>query len=827
MTHKFGFFLALSLWCGLLYGGINDRQDSFTVGPNRATLEDSVDYLLHLASVNLDRYPQRAFTNASIAKHISSQMKWSNKQAMACKYMGEAKIELEDYYQAKKYLIDAIDYFTEETPKILGDCYYLLAETNYYLAEYKEANKNYRSAIALYEKTGDRRRVANALQNIGLLYHELNDLEKASKYYNESMVINNELENDTNIAGLYQNMGLIHYRNNDFIKALDFFEKSIRIYQELADTQNIATTFSNIGLIQLQQQYYKEAFNSFKKSYNLFQITGYRLGKMWARHNMGIANVWLQEYKTAEKYLNESLTQAYSLHNPEGVMSNLNALSDLMAQKGNYEQAFYYYLDYTELRDSIQLLESRGKIAELEALYNLEAQEKKINQSIAALKKHKAQRIGFIVLLAIVTITSVFIYIAYRKKRHAEVEIYSDKLTLENVLEEKNKELEAQIMERKIAEESDKLKSAFLANMSHELRTPMNAIIAFSNFLREPDLPEKKREEYLDHIASAGDNLLHLIDDIIDIAKLEAKQLKISIGPVNISRMLRELKRVFQKIKAKSNYKADLVLSIDPHNDFIINTDVLRIKQILNNLIENAFKYTPRGIIEFGVKHTGEGMLFFVKDNGVGISPEKQDKIFDRFSQIDSELNRKYGGTGLGLAISKNLAELLGGKIWVESEPDKGSSFYVLIPANDLRMVEVSGPNISKVNKLVNEKNYNWAKKTILVAEDEELNYKVLNSCLSKTNARILRATNGEKAVEMCQQEKIDLVLMDIQMPVMDGYEATSKIKASNISVPIIAQTPYALANEKERCIDAGCDDYITKPLDLDQLLSLINKYLA
>jgi len=827
MIQKFGIFIALSLWCGMLYGGIGYHQDSFIVGVNPTTLEDSVDYLLHLASVNLDLYPQQAFTHASIAKQISTQLKWNDKSAMACKYMGEAKIELEDYYQAKKYLIDAIEYFTEETPKILGDCYYLLAKANYYLAEYEEANNNYRSAIALFEKTNDRRRIANTLQNIGLLYHELDDLEKASEYYNKALEINKELKNDTNIAGLYQNMGIIYYRNNNFKKAIDFYEKSIHMYQQLADTQNIATTFSNIGLINLQQEHYKEAFNNFKKSYELFEQSGYRLGKMWAEHNMGTAKLWQKEYNHAEKYYKESLAQAYALNNPEGIMSNLDALTDLMAQQGKYEEAFFYHLDFTNLRDSIHVLESKGKISELEALYNLESREKQISESLLALKKQKTQKLGFIILLIVISATSVIIYIAYRRKKHAEGEIYSDKLNLENVLEEKNKELKAQIMERKIAEESDKLKSAFLANMSHELRTPMNAITAFSNFLREPDLPESKREEYLDHISSAGDNLLHLIDDIIDIAKLESRQLKISIGPVNISRMLRELKKVFQKIKNKSNFRADLILAIDPFNDYIINTDVLRVKQILNNLIENAFKYTPKGIIEFGVKHTQDGMLFFVKDTGIGIPYEKQDKIFDRFSQIDSELNRKYGGTGLGLAISKNLAELLGGKIWVDSQTDKGSVFYVLIPANDLRMVEISGPDLPQVNKLVNEKKYNWATKTILVAEDEELNYKILNSYLSKTKARILRAENGEKAIEICQQEKINVILMDIQMPVMDGYETAQRIKALNINVPIIAQTSYAMANEKEKCIDAGCDDYITKPLNLDQLLSLIDKFIV
>jgi signal transduction histidine kinase/CheY-like chemotaxis protein len=599
------------------------------------------------------------------------------------------------------------------------------------------------------------------------------------------------------------------------------------MYRNLADTQSIATTFSNIGLIQLNQRYYREAYENFYKSYRLFSKTDYKLGKMWALHNMGTAKLWLKEYTEAEEYYKQSLDAAEQLINPEGVLSNLNALSEVKAQTGEYRDAFYYYVDFTEMRDSIKSQETREKISELETLYNIESHEKQLNESLIVIRRQRAQTIAIVVILALISITSVVIYIAYRKKKKAEVKIYSHKLDLENVLVAKDRELETQKMERKIAEESDKLKSAFLANMSHELRTPMNAIIAFSNFLREPNLPQKKHDEYLDHITSAGDSLLRLIDDIIDIAKLEARQLKISIGPVNISRMLRELKKVFTKIKGKNNYTANLILRIDPHHDYIVNTDVLRIKQILSNLIENAFKYTKRGVIEFGVIKKEEGLMFFVRDTGIGIPSEKLEKIFDRFLQIDSELNRRFGGTGLGLAISKNLAELLGGKIWVESEEGKGSTFYVLIPANDFRMVEISHEPATSTAKYAPENHYDWDGKTILIAEDEELNYRVLDSCLKRTRAKLLRDENGKKAVELCQDQHIDLVLMDIQMPVMDGYEATQRIKSMNLNVPVIAQTSFAMANEKERCINAGCDDYVTKPLDLEKLLRIINQLFS
>jgi len=316
-----------------------------------------------------------------------------------------------------------------------------------------------------------------------------------------------------------------------------------------------------------------------------------------------------------------------------------------------------------------------------------------------------------------------------------------------------------------------------------------------------------------------------LIDDIIDTAKIEAKQLKISINPINISHLMKELKSVFTKLKLKYNYSAELILNIDTQKDCIVNTDAIRVKQVLNNLLENAFKYTKKGIIEFGFKEEyDKGILFYVKDTGTGIPIEKQAKIFERFSRIETDLNRKYGGTGLGLTISKNLAELLGGKIWVESKPDKGSTFFMLIPSTGLRYVDVVNEK-SYVSKPLLSKNYNWSKKTILIAEDEELNFKVLHSCLARTNVRIVHAKDGLEALDLFKKEKIDIVLMDLQMPIMDGYEATHEIKKINNNMPVIAQTSYVLANEKEKCLDAGCDDYITKPLNLEELLSKIDTY--
>lgn len=826
MLRRFGFIFALSLCLGSILANNSITPDSFTTGIIPTRLQDSVDYLLHIASATVRTHPLRAFENASHAKDLCVSNKWDQKLVLAYKYMGESKIESEDYYEAKKYLVESVALLTDEMPKTSGNIFFLLGKAHYFLGEYEDANNNYLKALKLFESENRELDIAKTLQNIGLIHHNLDDLDKASYYYHRALDINMKMKNDTNIAGLYQNLGIIFYTNNDFEKALNYYEKSIRIYKELDQTDNIATTFSNIALIQLKQAEYEKAFANFQHSYDLFVSCNSRVGQMWTLHNSGTAKLYLKEYDAAKEYYDQSLALARGMNNPEGILSNLSAFTELSEQIQDYQSAYYYYSDYTEINDSIHSADLVERIAELETLYNIETQEKQLAANDAELKRQKTQKTAILIVLFFMIIALSIIYLAYREKKLSEIQIVSSKLDLENSLVEKNKELANQITERKIAEESDKLKSAFLANMSHELRTPMNAIIAFSNFLRDPKLSSPKRNEYLDHITTAGDSLLRLIDDIIDIAKLEAKQLKISISPVNINRLLREIEKVFVNIKSKNQFPAKLKINIDPKIDYIVNTDAIRVKQVMINLLENSFKYTPSGTIEFGMLVKQEWLEFYVRDTGIGIPKAKQAKIFDRFSQVETEMNKKYGGTGLGLAICKNLINLLGGEIWVESASRKGSIFRFTLPINDLRSIEMNTDIPEAKTTLHKSNNYNWETKTIIVAEDEELNFKVLESCLSKTNARILRAVDGLQVVEIAMKEKVDLVLMDIQMPHMNGYEATQAIKKLNNEIPVIAQTSFAMAAEREKCLTAGCDDYITKPLNLDHLLQKMHKLM-
>jgi len=396
---------------------------------------------------------------------------------------------------------------------------------------------------------------------------------------------------------------------------------------------------------------------------------------------------------------------------------------------------------------------------------------------------------------------------------------------LEKLVNERTSDLE---IAKEKAEESDRLKSAFLANMSHEIRTPMNAIIGFTGLLYDQDLIETDKQELISHIVHNSDTLLHLIDDIIDIAKIEAGQLNINKKDCYINIILNELLETFTE-KKKLHKKDNIELRFNPgveDSNFIIFTDNIRIQQILLNLIDNALKFTEKGYIEFGYNLEKEtknpSIIFYVKDTGIGLSEDQQSLAFSRFTKLETDKKKLYRGAGLGLAICKNIVRLLEGKIWIDSEINKGSTFYFSIP-----YIELSEKKEVIKEQKEQEIKYNWSGKTILIAEDEESNFRYLEIILMQTNINIIYAKNGVEAFNKFQKNNVDLILMDIKMPEMDGLEATTKIRKLDQDIPIIAQTAFAMENDEKMSLQAGCDDYISKPIRKLKLIKLINKYLS
>lgn len=376
------------------------------------------------------------------------------------------------------------------------------------------------------------------------------------------------------------------------------------------------------------------------------------------------------------------------------------------------------------------------------------------------------------------------------------------------------------------AEESDRLKSMFLSNMSHDIRTPMNAIVGFSEMLLDPSISREESMRFLDIIINSGDALLRLINDIIDISKIEARQLKIIKSNFSLNELFSDLYLSFSEEMSRNKHE-DIRLIVNkqyPEKDYTLYTDIIRLRQIFSNLLGNALKFTDWGSIEFGYTFSDPKVFrFFVRDSGIGIPKDKMDIIFERFGQIEETHDRNKGGTGLGLAISKSLVELLGGAIWVESEVGQGTCIYFTLPAvSSTRSSDLPG----EISNVWDYDLLDWSDKLILVAEDVDSNYFLIQTILKKTGVQVQWAKNGQEAYEMCRKNyEIDLVLMDIQMPVMNGYDATREIKKIRPSLPVIAQTAYAMSGEKEKSIDAGCDDYIPKPLKKKELLSRIYRF--
>ena len=416
-----------------------------------------------------------------------------------------------------------------------------------------------------------------------------------------------------------------------------------------------------------------------------------------------------------------------------------------------------------------------------------------------------------------------------------EEEVSSRTAELKNTNTQLEESVERANFMAKKANEANKAKSEFLANMSHEIRTPMNAIIGFSEILSDEDLTSEQ-EKYVSTIQVAGKNLLQLINDILDFSKIEAGKLSTEIVNCDFEEFMESLNSLLRPLATEKGLAFAIVRKADlPSN---VRIDPVRVRQCLINLTGNAIKFTEKGHVYINIDleyHDSEPFLRFdVEDTGIGIPRDKLSSIFDAFTQADGSTTRKFGGTGLGLTITRQLTELLDGKIMVESEDGKGSVFTILMPAGVDMMNQTIIPQ--KPKKAVVQGSLEKAKKeaqeiaevgSILVVEDTEANQFLMRSLLERMGYKVRIVENGLEAIEAVDEENFDVILMDMQMPVMNGYKATRKLRANGYVLPIIALTAHAMNGDDTKCFEAGCDEYLSKPVDRIKLTEMLNKYIT
>lgn len=396
----------------------------------------------------------------------------------------------------------------------------------------------------------------------------------------------------------------------------------------------------------------------------------------------------------------------------------------------------------------------------------------------------------------------------------AEYDFFEKKIygIIQDITEKKKVEQEL-IAAKNKAEESDRLKSAFLTNMSHEIRTPMNGIMGFSQLLAGKDLSDEEKNHYVDIIGKSCDKLLETINDILDISKIETGQVSVRKTEVNIFNLIDTIGRQYREAIHKKGL--ELYIRNVTDRSVCLNTDSVKLHQVIENLLDNALKFTPSGYIELGCEIKNGFAQFCVKDSGIGIAPEHHSIIFEPFRQAEISTSIEYGGFGVGLSITKNYVEILGGEIKIESQMGLGTRFDFTIP-------------LSPSSKMITNQAEQKSMKSLLclIVEDFEINYLYLKTLLTPLGINVLWAKNGQEALKLVEKSGIDFVLMDIRLPDLSGYELTKLIKKSHPLLPIIVQTANALVNEKEEAFMAGCDDYITKPIYKDVLLQKIATFV-
>ena len=776
---------------------------------------------------------QKAFDNFSKALEYERLLgsekgiaKTLNDVGLAYDYLGKYRNALDSYLEASK--IEEKNNNKEGISTISNNI------GNIYLTwgNYEKALFYFLKSLEIEEDLNSKSGIAIALNNIGIVYHNWKNYEKALKYYKQGLKLEKELKNKSGIAKSMNNIAIIYDETGRDDEAIDYYNKSLKLEEEVGDQLGISISISNIGEFYETRGDYVKALDYYRRSIEIDEKIGNKPGIGQTYNQLGNLFARKKQYNKAINYYIRSNEIVEPLNIVETITENYNGLGNVYEKINDFKKAYFYSNKYHILKDSIFSKEMLERQNNLQADFEIEKREKEIEllnteKQVKALeiskKELKLSRQNFLVFILYIGIAAfiVFFYFLIRQ-------IYKKNKTY-RLLRIQNEEIKKNRIEliaaKENAEESDRLKSAFLASISHEIRTPLNGILGFSELIRDIDLEVSERNEYIDLISLNGQQLVAILNDIIDISQIETGQLKINPRDCNIDSLLSDLLTYYEGFK-KVIDKPDIKIKIDkPQNtsDLILKFDTYRLKQVLSNLIGNAIKFTHKGYIEFGYIIKNEVIQFFVKDTGIGIPEENLEMIFDRFRQVDETLSRKYGGTGLGLTISKQLVNLMEGDIWVKSEVGKGSTFYFVLPLSFENTID---QDVFKYDS--QKKKYNWQGKYILIAEDVKSNYDFIEIELKKTNASVIHARNGKEAVEIFKtHESIDLILMDLEMPVMNGMDATIEIHKLNKNVPIIALTAYAMQHQRDDILILPFTEYISKPIKPKILFEIIEKIFS
>jgi signal transduction histidine kinase/ActR/RegA family two-component response regulator len=729
--------------------------------------------------------------------------------------------------QLYKQLKDSLNYIS--ITDNIGICYQMKSQ-------YSQSLEYLQEALKMSERLDEKKLKPFILNNLGIVYQLTNQLDQSLECFKKSLLLFDETDNKIETSSVQNNLGITYRLMGKYVEAITWFNKAINTKKELKDTINLANTYESIGQVYEKVENYNKSIELYYESLRLQSLLNNKNGI--ADDYTSLARIYIKtnNYQKAYDLLLKSEDIAQKLENYIAIKENKRLLSEYYLAIGNPYQSREMMQQYALVTEKLFNKQISDRMAEISVQYETEQKDyqNKLLQVNLEIEKYKLQRSNdiqnFLITLSILFI-ALLLYSLFLLKRLGKknkiIEQFNDELTnlnfeLEEKVEVRTKELSEALYR---AEQSDRLKSAFLANMSHEIRTPMNGILGFAKILENDNIPATDRKLYVDVINHQGRNLLQIINDIISLSKIETDQLEIKNSICSVNKIIDDLNLMFNR-SGYLNKKKGVELKVEKplkDNECNIVTDPVRVEQIIKNLVDNALKFTSNGEVVFGYSIEKSNTInFFVRDTGIGIPKDQQEKIFDRFYRHIQHSQPSQSGAGLGLSISKKLATLIGGELWMESEPDKGSTFFLTIPYMHVEMNNVTTPTYEIEKKL-----FQWPDKVILVVEDDNISFQYIEALLLAIKVKVIHAKNGEEAVSICQSNKhIDLILMDIQLPFMSGYETTIQIKAIRKDLPIVAQTANVLNDERNRSLEAGCSYYISKPIDPEELYGIISKCL-
>jgi signal transduction histidine kinase/CheY-like chemotaxis protein len=809
-------------------GQVKPLLDSLEMRVQRAkTPSEKADALnkLSLRLINVDN--KAAADQARKSLELSKEHRYSKGQTGALNTLAILNREQGNYSAALQQLKDALSIAEKANDSTeVARTLFTIADVFKALKSYDRAIEYFKLSNKAYTELNDQNYIAFSSNKIAHCYLEKASLSKdtadyklALVHYKKALKLALASGNKHRITVAYINLSNAYNRLGREVKSkdylfysLDFSLRGLKVAREDKDKIREGMNFANIGEVYEALEQYPKALGFYRSALKLFEDSGDHYWIIYGNQAIAKLFVKMKDYPNALKHAQISLDHAKKQNLKNFICDNYQVLSDVYAAQGNYNKAYECHEQYDIYRDSISNDNNTLSALRLQTEFESEKKDKEIellkkNEEMQTEKNHRLMVFRNFLIVAVILLLVLLgvVFKQYRLKQKASVEIIRAKET---------------------AEQAKEVQEQFLANTSHEIRTPMNGIIGMTEQLSDTSLSAEQLE-YVNAIKDSSKNLLVIINDLLDLSKIKAGKMDFEKIPFRLSDLFKNLILSIQYRSTEKNIH--LISSIDQRIPEVLDGDPVRLSQVLLNLAGNAIKFTEEGEVKIAAHLLKDNahsvqIRFSVSDTGIGIPEDKLDKIFESFTQVNATTTRKYGGTGLGLTIVKQIIEQQGGNVSVSSKVNEGSTFsFVLNFRKTDKQPKASNddPFSSKSNRKGAFRDIN-----ILVVDDNRVNQRVATLTLEKWKAKVHVASDAATGISILKQEHIDLVLMDIAMPEMDGLEATKYIrehlKSPVNKTPIIAMTASALIGEKEKCIAAGMNDYISKPFNPGDLFEKI-----